>query len=459
MTRIRLWPVGLTGRVTLVLLLAILIEFAGTVLLFGEAERLMLRTGEAHRVAEQLVVADRVLTRTAPDDRAHVAPGLSTRHVSFDYASAPPGTLIGGRVADAALREILSWEPSLEGRTLRLGVTRGNKGGNRMVGALQTRDGAWIHFQSREPVSRWHAPVDWLLSLLFLAGAVLVVTALLVRTLAAPLRALAQAANRIGFADSRVRVESTGPQELRRLADAFNAMQTRIAELLESRTQALLAVSHDLRTPLARMKLRLGGGERPEDRIAMRADVDEMQDMLDSLLDYLGGGSELDSDPAERTNLAALAQLIVEQQQDMGAEASYKGPDRLDAVLHRVALRRAIANLVENAIKYGGCAEVALTRDGGDAVLAVADRGPGIAAEALPHVTEPFYRADEARARSTRGLGLGLAVVARVVAAHGGTLTLTNREQGLVAAIRLPIAGKPPVAPDEMPSGNLLIRF
>ncbi|RKF18288.1 HAMP domain-containing protein [Altericroceibacterium spongiae] len=460
MKRIRLWPRGLTGRVMIVLLVAILVEFAGTLLLFGEAERLLLRSGQAHRVAEQLVVADRVLRLTPRHNRPYVAPSLSTRHVRFALQDNAPKDWRATRLSAVAEKEIMSWEPSLQGRVLQLGVT-GVDGGkpNRLIGALQMENGGWIYFQSREAINRWNAPFDWLVSLLFLVAAVLLVSALLVRTLGAPLRALSAATDNIGFARRKIMIESSGPQELRRLADAFNAMQDRIEELLESRTQALLAVSHDLRTPLSRLKLRLHGRMHPEDPAAMRADVEEMQAMLDSLLEYLGGGDGTRNDPPTRTNIAALIQTIASNAEEAGHDVRWQGPPRLEAIIQISALGRAITNLVENAVKYGERADIHYFQKREEVVIEIRDRGPGIPEDMLPLVTEPFFRADTARARDTKGLGLGLSVVDRIVALHGGSLELENTQSGLIARMRLPIEGISFTSRLKKEDGNILIRF
>ncbi|QIG80413.1 sensor histidine kinase [Stakelama tenebrarum] len=463
MTRVRLWPRGLTGRVTLVLLAAILIEFFGTILVFGEAEKLLLRTGQAHRVAEQLVVADRVLRQTPPDQRANLAPRLSTRHVVITLRDTPLGPQPTSQTAEAAAREFRLWEPELRDRTLEIGLSeRGSESPDRLIGALSTNDGQWIHFRSIEPIGRWAGPEGWLPSLILLVFAVLLVSALLVRTLAAPLRALAAATNRIGVTPAKVVVEPDGPQELRRLAIAFNAMQTRISELLESRTRALLAVSHDLRTPLSRMKLRIHGRLRAGDLEALRGDVDEMQAMLDSLLDFLGGGDGTQNDPAVRTDLATFVAQVAGDMRTVDPQARairVSGPDRLDVMTHRNALRRGLSNLIDNAVKYGGEAEIEFGSDGGWAWIEVRDHGPGIAPDLLPQVIKPFIRGDAARARDTKGFGLGLAVVMRVAKIHDGSFTLRNASPGLIAQLTLPIDGRKPQKRDETGNGNVLIRF
>jgi signal transduction histidine kinase len=231
-------------------------------------------------------------------------------------------------------------------------------------------------------------------------------------------------------------VKEAGSPEVRNLIHAFNEMQDRIHDLLESRTQALAAVSHDLRTPLARLQLRIDAvGDGPL-RDELADDVAEMNGMIASLLAFYGG--QADPEAPALTDLAVLTATLVDHCADRGADATYAGPDHFETTVRASAIRRAISNLIENALHYGGCAQVTLERRDGEIVIAVADNGPGIPEDRIAAVLEPFTRLDDARARNTGGLGLGLAIVARVVAAEKGVLTLANRpEGGLRATIAL----------------------
>ncbi|HWW26241.1 MAG TPA: ATP-binding protein, partial [Caulobacter sp.] len=174
-----------------------------------------------------------------------------------------------------------------------------------------------------------------------------------------------------------------------------------------------------------------------EAREALEADVDEMTAMLDSLLAYLGG--QEDPEPRRRTDLAAIAMTVVDDAVDAGRPAAYDGLDHLPVQARPVSLKRAISNIVENALHYGGEAKLTLTREGAAAVLAVEDSGPGIPEAELAEVLQPFHRLDSARARNTAGLGLGLTIVQQILHREGGVLVLKNRpEGGLRVELRLP---------------------
>jgi signal transduction histidine kinase len=265
---------------------------------------------------------------------------------------------------------------------------------------------------------------------------VIVAAALVLRNISRPLRALAEAADKVGQG-GHVRIAETGAGDLKLVAKAFNAMQDRINGLLRTRTEALAAVGHDLRTPLARLRLRAGFVKDADAREALEADVDEMAAMLDSLLAYLGG--QEDPEPPRRTDLAAIAMTVVDDAVDAERQATYAGLDHVPVLARPLSLKRAISNIVENALHYGDQAALTLSREGGTVVLAVEDDGPGIPEDELAHVLQPFHRLDSARARNTAGLGLGLTIVQQILQREGGSLVLKNRPQGgLRVELRLP---------------------
>jgi len=261
---------------------------------------------------------------------------------------------------------------------------------------------------------------------------------MLIRRTLAPLKDLTRATEHIGLSDE-VMVEEGGTSDVRDLIRAFNAMQKRIHRLITERTETLAAVGHDLRTPLARLQLRLEGIGDAEAQEAMSGDLAEMTAMIDSLLAFLGG--EKNGEPLVRTDVAVTVATVVDAFQDQGADVTYDGPDHLEMNARPMLLRRAVMNLVENALHYGQRADVSVERRDNDVLIRVDDDGPGIPEDRLEEVLKPFTRLDDARQRNTRGLGLGLAIVSRAVEQEEGTLTLTNRDEGgLRAEIRLRMA-------------------
>ncbi|WP_374448558.1 ATP-binding protein [Stella sp.] len=263
-----------------------------------------------------------------------------------------------------------------------------------------------------------------------MALGILAVSILLVRWLTAPLRTLAAAADRLGRDMAAAPVAEAGPRELRLAAAAFNRMQARLQRMVAERTETLAAVSHDLRTPITRLRLRAELVEDPDLQRAIAADLDEMEAMVDSALAFLrgdGGG-----EPARPVDVAALVATVVSEAADAGRPARLEedGSGAAAVVTARpILLKRALANLVDNAVKHGGAASVSVRADGGGVVVAIADPGPGIAPAERAEAFTPFRRLGDP-ASAPAGSGLGLTVARAAVEAHGGTIRFDDPPGG-----------------------------
>jgi len=436
---LRIWPQGLIGQVILVLMCAVLAEFVGSSVVYRYVEADATRAEQARRVAEGLVVAERLFNETPRAKRAAAAKGLSTEGLTVAWQALPT---LPRETSTPALQtlhsDIQRWEPSLAGRDLRLHFVGAVHPADPayLKGSVRLDDGSTALVSARVQTGPWAILLAVLGSAAVLAIGVSIAGVMLLRSLGLPLRSLAQAADSVGKGNP-IYVREEGAGDLRRVAHAFNAMQNRITELLTTRTQALAAVSHDLRTPLSRLRLRAGFVKDDETRAALEQDVEEMSDMLNSLLAYLGGAHE--SEPKRLVDLAALCMTIVNAATDAGGRATYEGPDHLAAQLRPGAVKRAIDNLVQNALIYGGGADVTLLADGDRVIVRVCDDGPGIPEAQMARVKEAFARLDDARARNTAGLGLGLSTVEQMTVQEGGEFILANRpEGGLRAELRLP---------------------
>ncbi|MFT4254643.1 MAG: ATP-binding protein [Caulobacter sp.] len=438
MKPLRLWPQRLVGQVTLVLMLAVALEFVGSSILFENSRLYPNRDNQVRRAAEQLVTAEAILEARPEHERAARAAGLSARPSELGW-TALPSLVDRERAAERKLKDqFREAEPSLARRELRMNTETDHAlpRDTHLKVALKMRDGSWIWMKTKIRAAPWAVVLSSFGSAFILGLGVIAAAALVLRNLSRPLRALAEAADKVGQGE-RARVAETGAGDLKLVAKAFNAMQERIAGLLQTRTEALAAVGHDLRTPLARLRLRAGFVQDAPAREALEADVDEMTAMLDSLLAYLGG--QEDPEPPRRTDIAAIAMTLVDDATDAAREARYDGPEHLPVRARPLSLKRAVSNLVENALHYGGDARLTLERAGRVVILAVEDSGPGIPEEELAHVLEPFHRLDSARARNTAGLGLGLTIVQQILKREGGELVLRNLPAGgLRAEVRLP---------------------
>jgi signal transduction histidine kinase len=435
---VTLWPSGLIGRVTAVILIAIVFEFLGSILLHDQIDRYTLREDHARRVAELLVVGERLLEDAPAAERSLILSSLSTEHLNVRLADRSIIESGHDEQLNPLRQQIFRWEPSLAGKVLRLRtIPSDQKGRNDLEGSLLLKDGAWLEFSSHDLWGHWPQLYRTLIAAAVLAGGVLLAAAMIVQTLGAPLRQLARAADQVGHG-TPVMVLEQGPPDLRQVSRAFNAMQARISGLIADRTQALAAVGHDLRTPLTRMRLRTGLMRDAEGREALEADIDEMQAMLDSVLNYLRGDN--DTEPPKRIDLTALVSTLVDADADLGRDVAYEGPDHLLVEVRPLSLKRALSNLIENGLKYGDRVRVRLSQADDEVRIAVDDDGPGIPEDELARVVAPFFRLDTARMRNTGGLGLGLAIVSQAVEREGGRLVLANRDEGgLRAEIRLPL--------------------
>lgn len=273
----------------------------------------------------------------------------------------------------------------------------------------------------------------------FLMAAAIVAPAgwLFSRRLVRPIAGFARAADQLGRDPSAAVLALEGPAEIGRAAQAFNRMQARLRSFVDDRTVMIGAISHDLRTPLTRLRFRIE--DVPDDvRAGMLEDVEEMERMIGSVLSFIRDASVVSA--RERMDLSSLVEDVVEQAVFVGKDVRLLRTEPAQVEIDTMGMRRVLDNLIENAVKYGGQARVRLFTDGADAVAEISDRGPGLPADELERVFKPFYRSPQARASRAAGSGLGLAVCRSIVRAHGGDVVLKSGPHGLLAQVRVPLA-------------------
>jgi signal transduction histidine kinase len=303
---------------------------------------------------------------------------------------------------------------------------------------LQTtlKDGQPIIFVYNRGVGRF-LPRRLLINLVVLFVAILALSLFAVHWVTRPLNLLAQAADELGKNIHSPPLPEKGSMEMRRAARAFNTMQARLLEYLASRARIHAAMSHDLKTPITRLTLRAEMLEDPDLKAKFIKDLEEMDSMVTISLDLMRGMSN--GEAVQTVDITALLESIQEDQMETGNEVEIRQFGNIRYSGKPQALKRAIVNLVENAIKYGKKATICAEEIEGGLLISVTDEGPGIPEDKLDLVTEPFYRLESSRCRDTGGSGLGLAIAKAIAEIHGGTLRLSNRpEGGLEAAIFLP---------------------
>lgn len=304
--------------------------------------------------------------------------------------------------------------------------------------ALRQPDGAWLVVTPPDSaLSTWRQRV--FIAFLTSGLAVAPVAWWLARKLTRPMRQLADEANRMQLDISSHLPTTTGPREVREIAAAMNAMHARVAAQAAERTRMLAAVAHDLRNPLTGLRLRAESAS-PEARIRMVADIDRMAGMITQVLNYARGvHAPL---PGELVDLVSVLDECVEDAIARGGEVTWSPPDSaIWVVADPAGLRRAIDNVIENAMRYGAAADVSLKAQSAAAMICICDRGSGVPEADLRRLLQPFERGEPSRNQGTGGLGLGLTIARDIVAQHRGSLRLKNGAvRGLEVEIELPVA-------------------
>jgi signal transduction histidine kinase len=479
----RLVPKSLFARMVLVLLVGLVLAQAMSLAVHwrerGEfAQRAMgMRSGQ--RIADII----RLLDTSSPADRARIVGVLNSPplRISLDAPALPPlSDDDKARIAEpfaAALRRLIgddrplvvqvvdapTWAPVIAGMKGPgygkmmggPGIGGAGFGGGPGFGAgpgmhgpggppgvayvVQTRlaDGTLITFDSRLPVETMSWPWRLLVSLAVLLAGVLLLTLIAVRWVTRPLKTLAQAAEELGRDINRPPLDEGGPLEVGRAAHAFNTMQRRLAGFIRERTGIFAAMSHDLKTPITRLRLRAELLEDPELRAKFEKDLREMEELVGVSLDFMRG---LDNGAAEQPiDVGALIESLQQDAREVGAEVRIEGTALSPFHGNPQALKRCVGNLIDNAVKYGKSGTVLVEDAARELTIRVRDHGPGIPAEELERVFEPFRRLEGSRSRETGGTGLGLSIARNIARAHGGDIVLRNLpDGGLEAELTLP---------------------
>ena len=428
------WPRTLASRLSLIFLIGLILAQA---LSFGaqyyeryeSAKNTMLGNLETD-VSTSIAILDRL----PAEERPMWLKRLARKNYGYLLSEGEPGTPLDPQDVPIAVTSITD----AIGEAYPLTFTDIPGPIKHFQGHLRLSDGSPVTIDVRPsmvPLSPWLPVV-----LLGQLALMLACTWLAVRIAIRPLTRLANAVETLDPNAHPINLDEKGPNEVAYAARAFNSMQARIAAYLKERMQLLAAISHDLQTPITRMKLRAEFMDDSAEKDKLWNDLGEMEHLVREGVAYarsIHGSTE----ESRRTNLDSFLDSLVFDYQDMGKEVQLSG--KSDAVIDTRphALRRVLVNLTDNALKFAGAAELLIQRDKSSLSIKVMDRGPGIAEEELAQVMEPFYRVENSRNRSTGGTGLGLAIAQQLALALGGSLTLSNREGGgLCAELKLPLS-------------------
>jgi len=406
--------------------------------MYYAATEAMFEPPKARAMAELLLSVERTLSATSTTGRDTIVHRLSREdfEVHWDAGSLVPETPLTDRRLIRLRDDLVHAQPVLSARDLRLSFHEADArkhfapftSRHALLISMALEDGTWANIAAVPPYS---GEVDWmalLVSTTAMAGGILIVSVLLVRWVTAPWRALAHAADRADIDTSPPILAEVGPREVRLAARAFNDMLARIKLLVNRRAYTLAAISHDLRTPLTRQRLRLEFIDDAEVRDKMQTDIDEMEAMINSSLLYLRGDNL--NEEQRSIDLTAMLATICGDLNDAGHRANLEESPPVRVLGRPLALKRAFSNLLDNAIKYGGQAKIRIEPWAGQVRVIIEDRGPGIPIDQRQRVFEPFYRIEDSRSRGTGGTGLGLTIAQTLIEAHGGNIVLGDRVGG-----------------------------
>ncbi|WP_422650455.1 histidine kinase [Cupriavidus sp. H18C1] len=425
------WPRTLRSRLFLILLTGLVVAHGlSFAVLFSErymsARQVMLGTLETD-VATSIAILDRLPAAERPQWLPRVNRGNYQYILGTGLPGVPEMTARGRDIAERIT------EASGGRFPVRVESIPGD--GKRVQAHLTLSDGSPLTIDVHPrmtPIAQW-LPYVLILQLLLLILCCWFAVRLAIR----PLVALGDAADALDPNTQSAPLDESGPTELARAARAFNAMRGRIARFVEERVQILAAISHDLQTPITRMKLRAEMADDSDEKRKMLNDLSEIQTLVQEGLAY-ARSAHGDGEKASRVDLGSFVESLAYDYQDTGKDVTVLQNAGGAIVTRPHALRRVLTNLIDNAIKFGGSAELRVRRDRDVVAIEVLDRGTGIPDDQLEAVLKPFVRLEQSRSRETGGTGLGLAIAHELTTAIGGTLTLRNREGGgLAAEVRL----------------------
>ena len=458
-----IWRLLRSLRVQLVLLIIISLGVAQFVSLwlFADERSLAIRAALGFEAAGRAANVARLIEEAPADLRPSIIRAANSPLVRFDLGTKPlvqhsdhsDGGLVETRVRallnDSYSRDIRVELHQIQGAILplpnlshemtemHLAMMRGELSAIEMNLSISIAGGQWLNVSTRfeRPPIQW--PLYSMLTFGLTAMALLVAVSWFVMTgLLGPLRRLARASERLGRGEGRDALPERGPQEVRELTAGFNRMQDRLTRFVADRTRVLAALGHDLRSPLTAMRVHSEMVEEDETRENLVATVEEMQSMVEATLTFAKGLSG--NEPMQDVDLQSFLEAL---RGDMVVPFVLSEGPEITVRLRPNAIRRALRNVIENAVRYGGSATLGWISADGEIEISVTDRGPGIPTAELERVFDPFFRLEESRSLETGGHGLGLSIARSILRAQGGEISLANHpDGGLIATIRLPVA-------------------
>lgn len=437
---------GLSARIIGLTVLALLVSQAVGYFSFRHNSEDFIEHMVRNYMGRIVAALDSSLQFVEPDHRSEMVRSLSRRRSRYTLLQQPPSCPYDDRGAQA-FAQPLATQLGVASERVRVCITAdssqpeqsGNSAAKALVVALQRNDGDWLTMQQRlsDHASRWawRALRNLLITLVIMTLVVVIVSIRFTR----PLRDLAGAAERFGRGEDTTAVPVRGSDEIRRSIVEFNAMRERIDRFVAERNRLVAALAHDLRSPITALRLRLEMLPADDNTRAMISTVDDMAQMSEATLSFMR--EETNTEQARRMDLTALVDAVCEDYLAAGKALTFAPEHKTELVCRPVAVRRALRNVIDNALAYGYSATVTLRNETAAAIIEVVDCGPGIPEAQRQCIFDAFVRLETSRSRDTGGVGLGLAIARSIIRSHGGDITLHNPpEGGLAVRMTLPKA-------------------
>jgi signal transduction histidine kinase len=448
---VSLLPRSLFGRIALILIGGfVAVQLITTAIHIDDRKSQALRAG-INQAAARIGDAVRVLNAAGAAERDQILLAVSGENLSLSesqpVSEAPRRSINNDLLAVAREALALELHPGVGFRVMEvepiyqqpdswLSSELRERPGVRIRAAVELGRGQWIEAESIHPArdSRWFFRL--VQNLIIVDCAMLLLAFFAVRLATRPLSVLADAAEQLGRDINRPPLKESGAVELVRASKALNSMQDRLKRYVETRIESLAAMSHDLKTPITRMRLRAEMLEDAELKARFSRDLDAMQEMVTSALETMRGLSE-SGEPSHPVDIGALISSLKEDAEEAGHQVSVAGHPIRPLVGRAQALKRCLQNLLDNALAYGQRADITVSDEAKALRISIADHGPGIPEAEMEKVFDPFYRLEASRNRNTGGTGLGLSIARNIAQSHGGSVSLRNRPEGGLEAILL----------------------
>jgi signal transduction histidine kinase len=458
----RLWPHTLSGQLILVMLLAVALSQAVTLLIYRVERAKCVHRVVGDECLSRFISAYRLAeTAATAENRAHMLEAIGSPLTRFWIT---PSLIDSSDQWQQMARERLL-KPLAKGESqpsavdLMLGlasdrpwqvIEASNTFPQRSIHvldlpkwngfgyAMQLSQGGWLNMVYAKPAATaFIAPTPGYYTALVATILISALVAILVaKRISRPLQHLTESTESLGRGEELKLIPEEGPADIRSTVGAFNRMQIRLRRYLDDRTQMLAAISHDLRTPITSMRLRTEFIEDADTREKITTTLDEMQRMVEAGLSFAQAESRVEATRAVELN--ALVESICDDLADLQWKVEFEGGERLPYACRPSALRRALCNVIENAVRYGDSAKVKLLRTNESVEIVVTDQGPGIPPDGRDRVFNPFVRLETSRSRETGGVGLGLSIARSVIRSHGGEISFSQQETGFQVHLSLP---------------------